>query len=408
MRGGIKMFHNEKGGALPTVLLLMILFTTIGLTMLSMNLSSTKQFNKKEENVQARHLAEMGVLHYKTLIDQRVMVFNADPNNYLKYKDKDKKIIDQEASRIAYCNNLYSKVSKFSVSVLSPPLETGSYSTKDINGGCNLDKNEIVLFVTSNGSIKEKDNSDAVIDATITIAPLNNGNGNDNIKLDPFEQVPKKPTFSGSKTQILTLDDIKNLKNVSVVYSQTNKNPFSTDAFVELLGSVDIQKKSNWAFNNNLIINGSLGMKTAGSNTSILDVENDLFIGGALHTDNHNIINVDGNFMAMGRVNFGTKSVLNVGGNALFDSQIEVIDTHAEITIQQNAYFKKQITNVKNKASVCVKGDIYLWKNNQWSPYLPEDTGYDAFNKNCLRTSEPIGGGLYNWLVHPNIEAEYY
>ena len=47
------------------VLLLVVVFTILGMGLLSINISSTKQFNKKEEQVQARHLAEMGILHYK-------------------------------------------------------------------------------------------------------------------------------------------------------------------------------------------------------------------------------------------------------------------------------------------------------------------------------------------------------
>ena len=52
------------------VLLLVVVFTILGMGLFSMNISSTKQFNKKEEQVQARHLAEMGILHYKAKVQE--------------------------------------------------------------------------------------------------------------------------------------------------------------------------------------------------------------------------------------------------------------------------------------------------------------------------------------------------
>ena len=39
---------------------------------MSMNISAAKQFNNKEEQIQARHQAENGLLHYKAMIDKKV------------------------------------------------------------------------------------------------------------------------------------------------------------------------------------------------------------------------------------------------------------------------------------------------------------------------------------------------
>ena len=62
--------QNEKGYALLLVMLLVVLFTLMGMGLLAMNMNAAKQFNAKEEQVQARHQAEMGVLHYQAEIEK--------------------------------------------------------------------------------------------------------------------------------------------------------------------------------------------------------------------------------------------------------------------------------------------------------------------------------------------------
>lgn len=61
----MKKFQNEKGYALLFVMLLVVLFTIMGMALFTMNMNAAKQFNTKEQQVGARHQAEMGVLHYK-------------------------------------------------------------------------------------------------------------------------------------------------------------------------------------------------------------------------------------------------------------------------------------------------------------------------------------------------------
>ncbi|KXH87303.1 hypothetical protein [Sporosarcina sp. HYO08] len=68
----MKIRNSERGSALLIVLLLVVVFTLLGMSLLTMNISAAKQFKKKEERVQARHLAEMGVLHYKAEVEKIV------------------------------------------------------------------------------------------------------------------------------------------------------------------------------------------------------------------------------------------------------------------------------------------------------------------------------------------------
>lgn len=74
----MKLLNNERGGALLMVLLIVLVFSILGMSLLAMNISAAKQFNKKEETVQARHQAEMGVLHYKAEIEKHVAAANGE------------------------------------------------------------------------------------------------------------------------------------------------------------------------------------------------------------------------------------------------------------------------------------------------------------------------------------------
>ena len=62
LKGGmkVKIRGNEHGNALLMVLMVVVVFTILGVGLLSMNASASKQFDKKEEQVQARHRRRWG------------------------------------------------------------------------------------------------------------------------------------------------------------------------------------------------------------------------------------------------------------------------------------------------------------------------------------------------------------
>lgn len=74
----MNFFKNQKGYALLLVMLLVVLFTILGMGLLTMNINASKQFNLKEEQVQARHLAEMGILHYQEVLEKEVQANTTD------------------------------------------------------------------------------------------------------------------------------------------------------------------------------------------------------------------------------------------------------------------------------------------------------------------------------------------
>lgn len=71
----MQRLNNEKGYALLFVMLLVVLFTILGLGLLLMSTNASKQFSLKEDQVQARHYAEMGLLHYQALVEETVELY---------------------------------------------------------------------------------------------------------------------------------------------------------------------------------------------------------------------------------------------------------------------------------------------------------------------------------------------
>lgn len=406
--------NNEKGSTLVMVLLLVVIITILGASLFTMNMSASKQFTNKEHQVQARHLAEMGVLHYQAAVDEKVESYNKSFEPVYS-KDKDGgSYLNIEASKEKYIRKLCQHVHLGTLN--SEGTETGAYTVRDVEENkvdcrsLSFDLEELVIEVESTGAANGQSK---VIEAEVTITPkgTDGGGSGGNPEGDQVPgRIPQKPEYPEgnwiNKMPVPTLDHIVNSDPVKVTDALTNQNPFETSAFVEV-GGFDMQKKSNWTFKDHLLVTGNVEMKTAGSNLSTLTVEKDLYIGGAFHTENHNKVHVVGDLMIMGDVKVGTYSEITVNGNALFDDKISEVEPHAKITIHQNAYFKQPLGTVKNEAEVCVKGGVFLWKNDSWAPYLPDDEGYEGFSKSCLGTSAVEPTESFSWAVEPDVNAEY-
>lgn len=401
---------NERGGSLVIVLLVVLVFTIFGMGLLTMNISAAKQFNKKEEQVQARHLAEMGVLYYKASIKEAIKEYHKKEFEYVYINKNGVTTINQDASLKKYYKQLCEATNGVSIDPYASSL--GRYSLVRQYPDCEPSEvlNEIVFIVESTGEVED---TMKIIDAKVIISSVvSPGDGGTSGSNNAAGNPPEKPGYPEggwvNKPYTTYLDDIKGSNPVKVLYGLINnkkQSSFVTSAFVEIVGSVDMPKGNQWTFNDHLLIAGDFKTNTGGQDKSKINVKKDFFIGGAFHhLSNHTSSDIGGNFIIMGKVTLGTKSNLSVAGNAFFGSGISLVDTHARVIIQKNAYFKLPLGSVENKANVCVKGDIFLWKNNNWAHYLPTDTGYGGFAKSCLGTPT---GKPFNWGVESGVNAEY-
>ncbi|MBT2644688.1 hypothetical protein J7I80_20940 [Bacillus sp. ISL-41] len=74
----MRVLKNDEGYALLTVLLVMIIFMSMGMTLFAHSYNSTKQNNIVEDNNQSVALAEMGITYYQTAI-RNAYVTNKQP-----------------------------------------------------------------------------------------------------------------------------------------------------------------------------------------------------------------------------------------------------------------------------------------------------------------------------------------
>jgi len=105
----MRINNNESGYALIMSMVLILVFTILGMGLLSMNISASKQFNKKEEQVQARHVAEMGILHFNAEVTKQwndtVNSINSDIKTFNNSSTKNDLMISTIKSKIAEKNN---------------------------------------------------------------------------------------------------------------------------------------------------------------------------------------------------------------------------------------------------------------------------------------------------------------
>lgn len=272
----MKIRDNERGGALLMVLLLVVVFTVLGVALLSMNISASKQFDNKEEQVIARHQAEMGILHFKeevkNLVQRAININNGSVDSLRE---------DIEG------------ISKLSL---------GDYEVEMKENGIDYDtvEEKLIIEIVSTGKSKS---TQKVIDASIIVQTPNNigagGSGKDNPPVGSDVQ-----TVNGNYT---ILKDRKSVPEKNNLYIKGN------------LGAENGNHSTDLTVENDLYITGSINM----NNHSCIIVKGNLTVLGDMpkNLNAHIYLVVYGNAYfgkAPDKINSGGIFVLgNVSGNNL-------------------------------------------------------------------------------------------
>lgn len=264
----MEKIRNEKGYALLLVMLLVVLFTIMGMGLLAMNMNAAKQFDLKEEQVQARHQAEMGVLHYQSELNKYVF------NNRMTITDA-----------VAFCNT-----------VPVPKVELGTstkkYTTILLKSECEIKNGEIVLKLKSTGEVGERGKE--VIEADLY---LTNSTG-----------VPTLP---------IPIEGEPVLKNEPGCNQNGNGHDcdLTKDEFIDI-PKLTLKKGTvllkNHVVLNELVIEGGNGME--------LTVGKDLYIKEKIDSQNHACLIVQGSLSVLNSKYLGNKTYIFVYGDVnLFD-----------------------------------------------------------------------------------------
>lgn len=336
----MNLLKNERGSTLAMTLMILVLFTVLGFGLITLNTSASKQFNNTEQKVQARHFAEMGLLHYKSeayiAINAHNQIINGIKVDNLLTEEKKIEKINQENSKIC------SKLTKSTI------IDTINNSDSNYNISIpycrpNAANSLVDIIVNSIGESPQGKVVSIDLDLSVTspgTLKYNNGNGTGNEGGGNSNTAPSLPTppSSGKKEKwdpcdkkgcITTFDNFTDVSATPIVKS----------------------KKGNMIFNDSLVMNN---FRVDGGNGLQMTVKKDLYIKGILDVQNHACIMVQGNFTAKTKITSKNKFYLFVYGDANLPKDLTLTSSNNDIFISGDVYIdgKKQVPKPAQYSSV--------------------------------------------------------
>ncbi|HSI68291.1 MAG TPA: hypothetical protein VK947_12770 [Planococcus sp. (in: firmicutes)] len=356
----MKTIKNERGYALLMVLMLILLFTVLGMSLMATNMNSAKQFSTKESQVQARHYAEMGLLHYQVLVDDVV-------KEYKFTATKDRADSATSSSRVELCNKIrgIGNVEKAHIkgSYQVPPVElTGCSST---------DKGKINITMKSTGKVGS--GKTKMVEGNMGVTPpviLAS-------EVDPVTGplIPTKPVNDTGQPPITTYPPSGDVRG-----------------FVEINGPFPIHRTSyhfeSFVINSSPTVNALIA--GGGKSGDTLKIEKDFYIGGGVYSNNYICIYVQGDLTILGNIDLGPHSLILVYGDA---------------------YFKGSVITNPN-AKIHVIGNTYLGASKTITNDYKNFPGYTKDCESIVTWPDPVEvaqtGKEYQWNLDTNLNAIYH
>lgn len=345
---------NEEGYALLMVMMLVLLFTTLGMGLLAMNINASKQFNIKEEQVKARHQAEMGVLHYQKELEAYFKVNKPTISN-----------------AVDFCNN----ITPSTVTVMS---DNKKYTTTLLKNQCSISNGQLTMPLKSTGIAGQKGTE--LIEAKLYLSKPS--------------VVPQKPTMPTLSEEVITTEPDCSNKGKGQDCNKT----------IEKFTNVDTMtlKKGDFLFKNHLIV-GNLTVE--GGNGANLTVERDLYIHNNLFVQNFACIAVQGNFTihydsATEQKNNknNDKNNVNYFGNKTY------LYIYGDVNLPEEPDFKN------GNSGIYVNGDVYLKgikviPKPTWAETFSTANGHKGNDGKCTLPGENPAN--IKWSLNDKIDAEY-
>lgn len=320
---------NQKGYVLLIVMVLIMVFTVLGLSLLTLNITSAKQFNNKEKIVQARHTAEMGALHYKAHIAKEwgktENDINAEINKFNGLKKK-----DREDYLNLYRDKIIFKNKEFCENIKIYFLETAEYkaTTTSTMVSCNapfLKDEEWEFAVTIEN--KPTSQNDKVVKLSATVK-MNT----------PFYEVKDNLIGTADNSNVKKPKKNKDKKDPS-----QNPNVYIEDVFVTHFST----STKGWiVFNKNVYAENSFTLQP------------------------HSCVIVKGDFNVDNNLNAKNKSTLFIYGDADIPTDYDYHNNHGGIFVAGNMYIdgvlqdpKPQMGNPNVNLGNCKVPSDFVIKN---------------------------------------------
>jgi hypothetical protein len=314
--------HNQKGITLVVVLLMITVFSILGMSVIGYTISNTKQIDKSESVMQSTDVAEMGVIHYKNafiqnankVLSELIDINGINTNRYLTKEAKEQALYDFLKDE----NNQ----EKFKVIFNSETPQTHNliYSFENQIADFDHEKNEIKVTFDTKGQYKQKKQETITTTIVLNVKSIfekgsNSGDdgGNENDNTLPTMVVPRPDGLINC--------EIKNSNNL--VCGSTTYNL-----------SIQNLKLPNFYLNGDGVFNN-------------LQVEKDTIIYIVGKADFNGIT---------GGIN--KDNYIYISGDATFTNIMNGIDMNNKIFIGGNATFNDEGMNFKKESSICVGGSI--------------------------------------------------
>ncbi|RLQ91922.1 hypothetical protein [Planomicrobium sp. Y74] len=367
----METLKSEKGYALLMVLMLILLFTVLGMGLMATNMNSAKQFSTKENQVQARHQAEMGVLHYGVVLEDKVK---------------------RSSTTAISCTDIDALLGT------TKKLSKGDYYIEPVNGPA---------------SCKEV-NSGKLLEVTIKSTGIVQG--------DTKKKV--EATFY--------IDNLGSSLEEAGENTDSINPPLTEPDNAQKRDSYFVNKHSGEAlstFNNSLVINKSLS--TGKGASTVFKAKKHLFIKGvngiSLDTNNHTCIGVGGNFTALNKIDWGGQSSIEllVRQDAYFPTIIDNWKSDkTTVFIFGDLYLPESYTYKNHNKNLAVKGDMQVYiqgkvyQNSRSSGfkevishpfYKMDQTSLDTANSlSCaVPVMEEENTKTPNWILQDDINISY-
>lgn len=334
----MKRLNNEKGYALVTVLLIIVVFLIVFLSFMVQAFSSVKQNTIVESSSQSTAVAEAGIAFYKVAIQQIFESSGAEVNQVVNnnLNPLPGENIDQSAARkeaILATAEIIKRELQNEVPVTIEANNDAIFEIENISTAVNTDTNEVKVHFSVDGREGDSRPTTLEADVLLNLESIIVNQDSINFVLPTFEEVPRPETGCTSFTSgcdAILVDGSeplpgKNDNNKGNNNGLSNKIAYSTDPDkVFTIGgnannSVNLKIHSEGGFN--------IGSNMNGASNLTIETKKDATFEGNLKVDVGSRILVGGDIINGKHLDLDNRSFVYVGGDANIDKLDISIDS---------------------------------------------------------------------------------
>lgn len=380
---------NEDGYALPTVLLIMLLFIVFTLAFFGQSLNSTKQNKKIETQSQSVALAEMGVEYF----------YQAVSNSYIKNQpivenEIDKMKREDIENKIIRSPEYYTEKAKDLMITLLQGDLNGENKHIASNASFEIEFNKyndvqplhngIQIQYTSIGK-EERENSN--IGATLTINLESSGIGDDSgstseVTMPDFNSIKKPENVKNECINPTKNNQIKNCSEILITNGDSdgdykNKGNNKNNLLIYSTSSLNLKNANSMEYVN-LHVHGQFNAKNLNNTKrTFIEVYGNATFEGKVDLDESSKVHVKGSIKANDKVELD-RSKMVAGGAMTINKELDLdnksqlivggsFDARDDVQLEENSYLyvggsAKVLTDlkVKDRSFVYIAGAAHI------------------------------------------------